>query len=70
MLLYASLQVHRLVIVDKDDRCIGVISLSDILKFLVLRPVGRYCLTLRTGYFVLMPRAYIRLCLCRYVTNW
>ncbi|CAH3026181.1 unnamed protein product [Porites evermanni] len=32
--------VHRLVIVDKDDRCIGVLSLSDILKFLVLRPVG------------------------------
>lgn len=32
--------VHRLVIVDKDDRCIGVLSLSDILKFLVLRPVA------------------------------
>lgn len=33
-------QVHRLVIVDKDNRCIGVLSLSDILKFLVLRPLG------------------------------
>ncbi|XP_078378221.1 5'-AMP-activated protein kinase subunit gamma-1-like isoform X1 [Oculina patagonica] len=32
--------VHRLVIVDKDNRCIGVLSLSDILKFLVLRPLG------------------------------
>lgn len=32
--------VHRLVIVDKEDRCIGVLSLSDILKFLVLRPVA------------------------------
>ena len=34
-------QVHRLVIVDKDNRCIGVLSLSDILKFLVLRPLGK-----------------------------
>lgn len=32
--------VHRLVVVDKGDRCIGVLSLSDILKFLVLRPVA------------------------------
>lgn len=32
--------VHRLVIVDKDNRCIGVLSLSDILKFLVLRPLA------------------------------
>lgn len=32
--------VHRLVVVDKEDRCIGVLSLSDILKFLVLRPVA------------------------------
>lgn len=31
--------VHRLVIVDKERRCIGVLSLSDILKFLVLRPL-------------------------------
>ena len=36
-------QVHRLVIVDKDNRCIGVLSLSDILKFLVLRPLGKCC---------------------------
>lgn len=31
--------VHRLVIVDKERHCIGVLSLSDILKFLVLRPL-------------------------------
>nr|XP_058948348.1 5'-AMP-activated protein kinase subunit gamma-1-like isoform X2 [Pocillopora verrucosa] len=31
--------VHRLVIVDKEGHCIGVLSLSDILKFLVLRPL-------------------------------
>lgn len=32
------LQVHRLVVVDNEDRVIGVISLSDILKELVLKP--------------------------------
>lgn len=31
-------QVHRLVVVDSDDRVIGVISLSDILTELVLKP--------------------------------
>ena len=36
----ANSQVHRLVVVDKTDRCIGVVSLSDILKFLVLKPAG------------------------------
>ena len=33
-------QVHRIVVVDSDDHVIGIISLSDILSFLVLRPVG------------------------------
>jgi 5'-AMP-activated protein kinase regulatory gamma subunit len=32
------LQVHRLVVVDNEDRVIGVISLSDILSELVLKP--------------------------------
>ncbi|CAL4060392.1 unnamed protein product, partial [Meganyctiphanes norvegica] len=31
-------EVHRLVVVDQQDKVIGVISLSDILKELVLRP--------------------------------
>lgn len=39
--VHLGCQVHRLVIVDKDNRCIGVLSLSDILKFLVLRPLGK-----------------------------
>lgn len=34
----AEAKVHRLVIVDEEDHCIGVVSLSDILKFLVLKP--------------------------------
>ena len=38
---YLCCKVHRLVIVDKENRCIGVLSLSDILKFLVLRPLGK-----------------------------
>lgn len=33
-------EVHRLVVVNEDDRVEGVVSLSDILAFLVLRPLG------------------------------
>jgi len=33
-------EVHRLVIADDEDRVIGVVSLSDILGYLVLRPAG------------------------------
>lgn len=32
-------EVHRLVIVDESDKVIGIISLSDILLYLVLRPM-------------------------------
>ncbi|XP_068248047.1 uncharacterized protein SNF4Agamma isoform X2 [Palaemon carinicauda] len=35
-------EVHRLVVVDSDDKVIGVISLSDILKYLVLKPCCKY----------------------------
>ena len=37
---YYSFQVHRLVVVNEFDRVEGVVSLSDILAFLVLRPLG------------------------------
>lgn len=33
-------EVHRLVVVDDDNKVVGVISLSDILTYLVLRPGG------------------------------
>ncbi|XP_054163792.1 5'-AMP-activated protein kinase subunit gamma-2-like isoform X2 [Oppia nitens] len=33
-------EVHRIVVVDSEDHVIGIISLSDILSFLVLRPMG------------------------------
>lgn len=33
-------EVHRLVVVDAEETAIGVISLSDILSYLVLRPLG------------------------------
>lgn len=36
----ARAEVHRLVVVDEEERVIGVVSLSDILSYLVLRPVG------------------------------
>lgn len=32
--------MHRLVVVDDDEKVIGIISLSDILLYLVLRPCG------------------------------
>jgi CBS domain-containing protein len=31
-------EVHRLIVVDKEQRVAGIISLSDILKHLVLEP--------------------------------
>lgn len=36
--LLSSSQVHRLVVVDEEDHVLGVLSLSDILVYLVLRP--------------------------------
>lgn len=33
-------EVHRLVVVDENDKVIGIISLSDLLMYLVLRPTG------------------------------
>lgn len=33
-------EVHRLVVVDDEDHVVGIISLSDILSFLVLKPLG------------------------------
>ncbi|KAL5236233.1 hypothetical protein ACI65C_003643 [Semiaphis heraclei] len=33
-------EVHRLVVVDAEDKVIGILSLSDILHYLVLRPSG------------------------------
>ncbi|OQR70954.1 hypothetical protein BIW11_11289 [Tropilaelaps mercedesae] len=33
-------EVHRLVVADDEGRCVGMISLSDILSFLVLSPLG------------------------------
>lgn len=32
--------MHRLVVVDDEEKVIGIISLSDILLYLVLRPCG------------------------------
>ncbi|XP_075213258.1 SNF4/AMP-activated protein kinase gamma subunit isoform X1 [Lycorma delicatula] len=33
-------EVHRLVVTDDDDKVIGILSLSDLLLYLVLRPCG------------------------------
>ncbi|KAL1116470.1 hypothetical protein AAG570_004943 [Ranatra chinensis] len=33
-------EVHRLVVTDDDDQVIGILSLSDLLQYLVLRPCG------------------------------
>lgn len=34
-------EVHRLVIADDNGCCVGIVSLSDILLFLVLNPLGK-----------------------------
>lgn len=34
-------EVHRLVIVDDEEHVVGIVSLSDILTFLVLKPLGK-----------------------------
>ena len=31
-------EVHRLVVVDNDEHAIGVLSLSDLLDYIVIRP--------------------------------
>jgi len=38
--MYFNLQVHRLVVINDDQQVEGVVSLSDILDFLVMRPAG------------------------------
>lgn len=32
--------MHRLVVVNEEDKVVGIISLSDLLMYLVLRPTG------------------------------
>ena len=34
----SNAKVHRLVVVDEDDVLVGIVSLSDILKYLVIEP--------------------------------
>ena len=34
-------QVHRLVVVDQDRRVKGIVSLSDLLNYIILRPMGK-----------------------------
>ncbi|CAH1238578.1 PRKAG2 [Branchiostoma lanceolatum] len=46
-------EVHRLVVVDTDDCVVGVVSLSDILKFLVLKPAD----SVLTFFQACCPRA-------------
>lgn len=37
---FQSFQVHRLVVVDRNEVVCGIISLSDILNYLILIPGG------------------------------
>ena len=43
-------EVHRLVIIDGEEKVCGLVSLSDILSFLVLRPSGIYFLLYDFGF--------------------
>lgn len=40
MEIIVKAEVHRLVVVDEDKKVLGVVSLSDILHYLVLRPAS------------------------------
>lgn len=51
-------EVHRLVVVDDEERVIGIISLSDLLLYLVLRPCGEEGGTLEG---ILSVRAQVKL---------
>ncbi|XP_015181525.1 PREDICTED: serine-rich adhesin for platelets [Polistes dominula] len=42
-------EVHRLVVIDDDDKVIGIISLSDLLYYLVLRPCGEDSISTKDG---------------------
>ncbi len=33
-----SAEVHRIVIVDSEDRLVGIVTMSNIIRYLVLRP--------------------------------
>lgn len=35
-------EVHRIVVVDEEDFVVGVVSLSDILQFLTLKPIDLF----------------------------
>ena len=41
MEIIVKAEVHRLVVVDEEKKVLGVVSLSDILAYLVLRPCGK-----------------------------
>lgn len=44
-------EVHRLVVVDELDKVTGIISLSDLLLFLVLKPCGNFFTIFLLLYF-------------------
>lgn len=35
-------EVHRLIVVDDEQKMFGVVSLSDILNYLILKPFGDF----------------------------
>jgi len=37
-------QVHRLVVIDDDGRIQGILSLSDLLHFIILKPSSKFSL--------------------------
>jgi len=41
-LTYVQVHVHRLVVVDDNNIVQGIVSLSDVLHYLVLAPLGQF----------------------------
>ncbi len=51
-------EVHRLVVADDENRVVGIVSLSDILQYIILRPCGR---NIEISIFLLYAGVTIRL---------
>ena len=53
-------EVHRLVVVDANTRVVGVLSLSDILKELVLKPSGENYFCKANFFIFFLPFFYVK----------
>jgi 5'-AMP-activated protein kinase regulatory gamma subunit len=48
-------EVHRLVVVDEEDHVIGILSLSDLLHYIIIRPTKTTTQTTTNNMTMLVP---------------